>query len=176
MFSFPSVISYTVSMRDNLLLLNLLFLAWIFRMPQLIKSWGIFNVYLPIFFAILNRWLNDKYLLSVYNDSCQRGTAMQYRVLEYLLRTVCWQMTISYLNIWIMSAINSMNKVRQCFEVCGNFQEPKWWGCPVDLSRDTCSGRPSGFSDESRGDGNRQGKRISQRCSHLIARNFRVQQ
>lgn len=53
------------------------------RMPQLIKSWGIFNVYLPIFFAILNRWLNDKYLLSVYNDSCQRGTAMKYRVSEY---------------------------------------------------------------------------------------------
>ena len=125
MFSFPSVISYTVSMRDNLLLLNLLFLAWIFRMPQLIKSWGIFNVYLPIFFAILNRWLNDKYLLSVYNDSCQRGTAMKYRVSEYLLHLVCWQMTISYLNIWIMSAINLMNKVRQCFEVCGKISNSR---------------------------------------------------
>ena len=145
------------------------------RMPQLIKSWGIFDVHFPIF-DILNRWLNDKCFISVYNNSCQRGTAMKYRVSEYLLHLVYWQMTISYLNIWIMSAINSMNKVRQYFEVCGNFQEPKWWGCPVDRNRDTCSGRPSGFSDESRGDGNRQGKRISQRCSHLIARNFRVQQ
>ena len=71
------------------------------------------------FFAILNRWLNDKYFISVYNDSCQRGTAMKYRVSEYLLHLVCWQMTISYLNIWIMPAINSMNKVRQYFEVCG---------------------------------------------------------
>ena len=87
-----------------------------------------------------------------------------------------WKLHIWDLNIWIMPAINSMNKVRQYFEVCGNFQEPKWWGCPVDLSRDTCSGRPPEFSDESRGDGKRQRKRISQRCSHLIARNFRVQQ
>ena len=41
------------------------------------------------FFAILNRWLNDKYFISVYNNSCQRGTAMKYRVSEYLLHLVC---------------------------------------------------------------------------------------
>ena len=82
-------------------------------------------MYISHFFTILNRWLNDKYFISVYNDSCQRGTAMKYRVSEYLLHLVCWQMTISYLNIWIMSAINSMNKVRQCFEVCGKISNSR---------------------------------------------------
>ena len=66
------------------------------------------------FYAFLNQQFNDKSFFLLYTKYCQQERLQKNK-----------------LNIWIIPAINSMNKVRQYFEVCGNSNRPgNGWGAP----------------------------------------------
>ena len=118
---------YTVSMRDwHILLLSfcivlnllrvtsylweMIYFCWINCFCMNIsnasahKELGHFLCTSPNFFDILNRWLNDKYFISVYNDSCQRGTAMKYRVSEYQSICSIWSADKWQFYTWIFES------------------------------------------------------------------------